>query len=105
MIELYLSSRENLKGLVLVMDIRREWTEDEELLKQFAGRIQLPICVVLTKSDKCGKKEKNELHKKQTQLSQLTDLFPVSSQTKEGIAEVEEFIYRQWILPSQKGSK
>jgi GTP-binding protein len=105
MIELYLSTRENLQGLVLIMDIRREWTEEEEILKEFSSQIDLPICVVLTKADKCSKQEKKELHQKQMKLSQLSDVFPVSSQTKEGVEGVEEFIYRQWILPANKASK
>lgn len=103
MIETYLSTRGNLKGLILVMDIRREWAEDEELLKQFCGRIELPMCVLLTKSDKCSKKEIRELHQKIQKTSQLTDVFPISSQTGEGIDGVEEFVFRQWIQPAKKG--
>jgi len=35
MIETYLTTRENLKGLILVMDIRRSWTNDEEIMRLF----------------------------------------------------------------------
>lgn len=101
MIETYLSTRGTLKGLVLVMDIRRDWDEDEELLKMFCGRINLPMCVVLTKSDKCNAKEKRELHQKVKKQSQLSDVFPISSQTNEGLEEVEEFIFKEWILPAK----
>ncbi len=97
MIETYLSTRGNLKGLVLVMDIRRDWSEDEELLKQFCARINVPMCVLLTKSDKCSKKEIRELQMKIQKTAQLSDVFPISSQNNEGIKEVEEFIFRQWI--------
>lgn len=103
MIETYLSTRENLQGLVLVMDIRREWSEEEELLKEFCDRIELPMCVLLTKSDKCSKKEIREYHQKIQKTSQLTDVFPISSQTNEGIKEVEEYIFRQWIQAAAKG--
>ena len=101
MIETYLSTRGNLKGLLLVMDIRREWDEEEELLKQFCGKINLPICVVLAKSDKCNSQERQKLPLKIKKDSQLSAVFPVSSQNKEGIEAVEEFIFREWILPAK----
>lgn len=106
MIETYLSIRENLRGLVLLMDIRRQWEEDEELLKQFCGRINLPLCVLLTKSDKCSRKEIQDFTQKIRKTAELADVFPVSAQTGAGVEAVEEFIYRQWILPAKtkKGS-
>ena len=100
MIETYLSMRGNLEGLVLIMDIRREWEEDEDLLKEFAEKINLPICVVLTKADKCPKKELSKHRARIIKSSSTSDVFITSSETKQGIEEVEEFIYRQWILPS-----
>ncbi len=107
MIETYLSLRGNLKGLVLLMDIRRSWEQDEELLKQFCGKINLPVCVLLTKSDKCSKREIQDFTKNIRKTAELTDVFPVSAQSGEGIEAVEEFIYRQWILPAkaQKGGQ
>jgi len=102
MIETYLSTRPNLTGLVLIMDIRRKWDEDEELLKMFCGKINIPICVILTKSDKCSAKEKKDFQQKIMKNSELSDVFPVSSQTDQGIEEVEDFIFRQWILPAKK---
>ena len=97
MIETYLSMRGNLRGLVLVMDCRREWEEDEELLKHFCGKINLPMCVVLTKVDKCSPKEKKEHLARIQKSSALKDVFLASSQTGEGIENIEEFIYREWI--------
>jgi len=102
MIETYLSTRENLQGLVVVMDIRREWQEEEETLKEFCDRIELPMCVLLTKSDKCSKKEIKDYQLKIQRASQLTDVFPISAQTNQGIDGVEEFIFRQWILTAPK---
>src|SRR6478752_6525097 len=43
MIEAYLMSRENLVGLVVIMDIRRDWTADEELLKKFSDERGFPL--------------------------------------------------------------
>ena len=97
MIENYLSLRENLQGLVLLMDIRRDWSEDEEILKQFCYRIDKPICLVLTKADKCSKQEKSNRLKELKKKSGVDDVYVISSQTKEGLEELEEFIFRRWI--------
>lgn len=98
MIETYLGTRGNLKGLLLLMDLRRQWSEDEELLKQFCHRINLPLCVLLTKSDKCNAKEKNEAQKRIRNAAETSQVFLISSQTGDGIKEIEEFIFREWIL-------
>ncbi len=100
MIETYLSTRENLKGLVLLMDLRRQWDQDEELLKRFCNKNNIPFCVLLTKADKCKPKERNEAQKRIRQSAQIADVFLISSQTGEGVKETETFIYREWILKS-----
>lgn len=102
MIETYLSVRGNLKCLVLLMDIRRDWQEDEELLKQFCGKIDLPMIVVLTKADKCKTKEKQDRVKLIKKMSQLSDVFPASAQTKEGVEEIEDYVYRQFVLKAKE---
>ncbi|MFP5518703.1 MAG: ribosome biogenesis GTP-binding protein YihA/YsxC [Bdellovibrionia bacterium] len=97
MIEDYLGTRENLRGLILVMDSRREWTEDEELLKQYLEPRGIPMIVVLTKADKLTKNEMNKaltLIKKQSTLS---NVFMTSALEREGQDIVEDFIYKNWI--------
>lgn len=102
MIETYLGTRPNLKGLVLLMDLRREWSQEEELLKQFCNRTGLPLCVLLTKADKCKAKEKNEAQKRIRKDAQTDNVYLISSQTGEGIETVEEFIFREWIKSEAK---
>jgi GTP-binding protein len=97
MIETYLGTRACLKGLVLLMDLRREWSEDEELLKRFCTKINIPLCVLLTKADKCNAKEKNGALRKIRDSAQTSDDYLISSQTGDGIEAIEEFIYREWI--------
>lgn len=99
MIEEYLSVRDNLVGLVLLMDIKREWTRDEELLAQFLRDRMLPFCIVCTKADKLTK---SEAEKKIRALAKITgheSVFAVSNVKKTGTEQVEEFIYRTWIEP------
>ncbi len=78
MIETYLMTRENLRGLVLIMDIRREWTADEELLKKFSDRRGFPLAVVLTKADKLSRGQMLQAVAKVKKTSGLSAVFPVS---------------------------
>ena len=48
----YFESRESLRGLFLIIDIRRRLTEFDEQMLAFAGSVGLPIHVLLTKADK-----------------------------------------------------
>ncbi len=48
----YFESRESLRGLLLIVDIRRRLTEFDEQMLAFAGSVGLPIHVLLTKADK-----------------------------------------------------
>lgn len=97
MVENYLTQREQLAGLVLVMDMARDWENDEEVLAQFMMKNDLPVVVALTKSDKFSK---NDISKAVTRIkkqSRIEDVFAISSQNQSGCEELEEFIYRIWI--------
>ncbi|MGZ3772415.1 MAG: ribosome biogenesis GTP-binding protein YihA/YsxC [Pseudobdellovibrionaceae bacterium] len=97
MIETYLMTRENLSGLLLVMDIRRSWTDDEELLKKFSDERGFPLAVILTKADKMSRSQMLQAVAKIKKTSGLSAVFPVSALKKEGQNEVEEFIFENWI--------
>lgn len=51
-LEAYLSSRNALAGVVLMMDIRHPLTDFDRLMLDWAQASQLPIHVLLTKADK-----------------------------------------------------
>lgn len=105
MIEAYLVGRENLAGLILVMDIKREWSEDEELLADLMWSRGLPMCVVLTKADQLKKNEiENRLHKIQAQSTQDA-IFAVSNVKKNGTDTVEDFIFKEWVKPYKNKPK
>ncbi|AHZ86862.1 GTP-binding protein EngB [Bdellovibrio bacteriovorus] len=97
MIETYLMNREQLRGLLLVMDIRRSWTEDEELLKEFSERRGFPLAVVLTKADKMSRSQMLQAVAKVKKASGLSAVFGVSALKKEGQDAVEDYIYENWI--------
>lgn len=97
MIQTYLKRRENLVGIVIVMDIRRDWEEFEEMLVQWLEGIRRKYIVVLTKADKLNKKEKSERIEKIKLDSQVDDIFVCSGLNQEGIVELENFIFREWV--------
>lgn len=55
MVERYLKTRENLLGLILLIDIRRDPGEEEFEMIHWLENNEMPFLVVLTKSDKLSK--------------------------------------------------
>lgn len=97
MIEVYLTQRETLQGLILIMDIRRDWTADEEMLKKFSSEQDFPMAVVLTKADKMTRNEISNASLKIKKQSGLSDVFVTSTLKKIGHEDVENFIYKTWV--------
>lgn len=104
MIESFLGSRGNLCGAILVMDCRREWSEDEVMLSKFLQRCGKPMAVVLTKVDKLNRNEETKCRAAMAKLQEsgsISAAFLVSNTKKSGIVELEEFVFDQWV----KGAK
>jgi len=97
MVQNYLTQRPQLVGLMLVIDMARDWSEDEELMTQFVMQHDIPVAVVLTKADKFSKIGIEKAVARIKKQSRLEEVFPASSQTKMGCDEVEEFMYRAWV--------
>jgi GTP-binding protein len=57
LIEQYLTSAEHLIGLVLLLDSRREPTEQDEQLMNWLSERQLPVMVAVTKADKLSREK------------------------------------------------
>lgn len=95
MIEDYLLYRENLRVFVLIMDIRRDWTEDEEsLIRLFESR-GAKMAVILNKTDKIGGNLKRETIKKMRASMPDIEFFLLSNKSKEGLQEI-----KKWMLHS-----
>jgi GTP-binding protein len=60
MIETYLSTREELAAMVLIMDLRRTPDEREHTFLSWCRHHQIPTVPVLTKSDKLTKSKRNK---------------------------------------------
>lgn len=97
----YLQTRESLVGLLLIMDCRYPLkNNDWQMLDFFAPR-QLPIHILLSKSDKLSKNEQiKTLNNVQKQLADFQKYVPLSVQLfsslkKAGIEECENIV-KQW---------
>ncbi|MFN8943647.1 MAG: ribosome biogenesis GTP-binding protein YihA/YsxC [Pseudobdellovibrionaceae bacterium] len=97
MIHAYLTQRQNLVGVVLIMDSRRSWDDEEEQMRAFSVENSFRITVVLTKADKLNQSERSKAVKTISQQSQLDDVFLISNTKLDGIQDVENFIYTNWI--------
>lgn len=100
MVENYIREREQLKGLVLVMDIRRDWTEDEEMLKEFTENAGVALLVALNKADKIGKTEIAKRLRNIKANTGLNAVYPISVLKKQGPEEIEDYIYKNWVRGS-----
>ena len=86
LIEAYLSDRATLRGVLLLLDIRRG-AQDEELdLVPWLEQRGTPIVVALTKADKLAKNKRHpEIAKARRALGLARDPLAVSAQTGDGV--------------------
>ncbi|MCH9644070.1 MAG: ribosome biogenesis GTP-binding protein YihA/YsxC [Gammaproteobacteria bacterium] len=95
----YLKTRDCLKGLVVVMDVRHPLKDSDIQLIEWTTACELSIHILLTKSDKLNNSEqKNTLMKVQKELKQFGDKISVqlfSSIKKIGIDEARGLL-NEW---------
>ncbi len=60
LIESYLRRTSQLRGIVLLLDIRREPSDDDRAMLDFLAEMEVPTIVALTKTDKLSKKAASE---------------------------------------------
>lgn len=58
MIETYLSRRQNLRGVVLILDVRRVPSAEDILMHQWLRSYSLPTLLVINKCDKVSRNER-----------------------------------------------
>lgn len=105
MIEPFLGARPNLVGLIIVMDIRREWSEDEENLLKWISPRDLPAVVALTKADKMSRGESLNRMRKIQRASGVEHVIVTSSLEKRGFKELEETVFDQWVKSLDFGER
>lgn len=95
MIEEYLTSRENLRAVVSLVDMRHEPTADDIQMYDFLKYYEIPVIIVATKSDKIprGKWNKQEsIIKKKLNFENTDTFIAFSSVTKDGADKAWEAI-------------
>ena len=98
MIETYLQTRPNLVGAVLVMDIRRDWSKDEELISKFVNLNGMPLVVALNKTDKLPKNSiQKRLRACTSTVSGGGNFFCISAKSKDGVDDLEEHLFKNWV--------
>ena len=96
MIEEYLLNSEQLRGLILLMDIRRKWGEEENVLLDFCTASDLNLVVGLTKGDKLSRSRwKSRQMEMEKQLG--VPCYALSSLKNWGIRDVTGHVLREWI--------
>ena len=96
MIEEYLTSRENLRAVVSLVDLRHEPSADDVQMYEFLKYYEIPVILVATKADKIprGKWNKHESMIKKKLDFDKTDTFIIfSSINKTGVEEAWDAIF------------
>lgn len=96
MIETYLSSRKSLKGVVLIMDIRRRPGVEELNFIDWLARERLACLLVLTKIDKLSKARQEKQRRMIAEIVNRsnTELLLFSAKTKQGKTDIWQAIER-----------
>jgi len=90
MIETYLTSREQLKAALLIVDLRHPPTKDDVMMYNFFKHYEIPCIVIATKADKIprGKWQKHlKVTKETLQLEIGDEIILFSSETGQGKEE------------------
>lgn len=90
MIETYLTSREQLRAALLIVDLRHPPTKDDVMMYDFFKHYEIPCIVIATKADKIpkGKWQKHlKITKETLQLEKGDEIILFSSETGQGKEE------------------
>ena len=95
MIEEYLTTRENLRAVVSLVDFRHDPSADDVQMYEFLKYYEIPVIIVATKADKIsrGKWNKHESAiKKKLNFDPSDDFILFSSVSKAGMDEAWDAI-------------
>ncbi len=90
----YLYERENLQGIVQIIDARHKPSADDRLMVDWLKSAGLPFIVVATKADKLSR---NKIKKQEKLIKEVLDINSViffSAKSVQGSKEVSFFVYQ-----------
>ncbi len=91
----YLYHRDNLKGIVMIVDSRHKPSSDDQLMLEWIRSSNIPFIIAATKEDKLShnkKKKQEKLIKEELGLSNNDNFCLVSSKTTKGKSRLFSFI-------------
>lgn len=94
LIDAYLRNTDQLRGVVVLMDVRRDPTDDDVAMLEYLAELEIPALVAITKIDKLGKQARREAIANILSVTGLDEeqVIPCSAQTGEGRDEIAEAI-------------
>jgi GTP-binding protein len=94
MIESYLRRTTQLRGIVLLLDIRREPSEDDRAMLDYLAELEVPTIVALTKTDKLSRATATARAREVSIALQLESdqVIPFSAHSGEGRVDLLEAI-------------
>lgn len=100
MIETYFTTREELRAVLLIIDLRHPPTKDDVLMYEFLKHYEIPCLVVATKADKIPRGQWERQRKtaiNTLQLEKGDELVVFSSETGEGKDVVWKILLNKWV--------
>jgi GTP-binding protein len=96
MVEGYLEGRNNLRLVVMILDIRREPSPHDDMLIEWLRGRGINVIFVLTKADKCSRSRVSAACRKIREHLDVPheELFPFSAKTRSGTSEIWQAIER-----------
>jgi GTP-binding protein len=93
MLELYFTNRIELKGVVLLIDIRHPKDEKDEMMLALLQQFDIPFLIVATKADKIGTKAVTAINRFSADFHiEKEQITAVSSKTKKGLPALFHWI-------------
>ena len=108
MIETYLRSRSNLKAVVVIVDIRRDFTKADFDLLHYLERFGKKAIVVLTKVDKLSRQQcRSRVNEITKQLTGVEEDRPIrfSAKTREGREEIWKKVLESMGFDAHQGHR
>lgn len=99
LVEGYLQSRADLKGVILVMDAQRPWTDDETHLLEWLEQYRQPAILVANKIDKMNQSERAAMRKeiRSHLVGPVVDFVEISARTKVGIEQLKRSVFENFL--------
>lgn len=98
----YFETRQSLKGLILITDIRRSFTDIDKQMLAWCDAVELPVHILLNKSDKLsfGKAKQTLLQSQREMAGPGRQLQLFSALKRTGVQEVCA-VLDQWLFPEK----